>query len=220
MTVTEAPYDREVYPYRAISKAAITSLILGVISSLGLAFPPFLILAALGLLLGIIALKNVYRYPEELSGKVPAFLGTLLSGLLVVGGTSLHCVIYVTEVPEGYLRISFADLQPSDERPDLPVPPAALELDGEQVFVKGYLYPDGQQRNIKRFVLVPDMGTCCFGGQPALTDMIEVTLEDPLRAVFARRKRKLGGILKVDTSLKPVNGLTGVYYQMTADYLK
>jgi hypothetical protein len=185
-----------------------------------LAFPPFLALAALGLLLGVNGYRNVRRYPNEVTGRVPALVGILVCGLLLVGGSSLHVVVYATEVPEGYLRISFAELQPADERPDLPVPPSALELDGKQVFVKGYLYPDGQQANIKRFVLVPDMGTCCFGGQPALTDMIEVTLEDPLRTAYARRKRKLGGVLKVDTRLKPVNGLTGVYYQMTADYLK
>jgi len=50
--------------------------------------------------------------------------------------------------------------------------------------------------------------------------MIEVTLKDPLRTEFARRKRRLGGVLQVDTALKPVTGLGGVYYQLAADYLK
>jgi hypothetical protein len=129
-------------------------------------------------------------------------------------------VTYATEVPSGYTRISFADLQPQPRFANMPIPPDALKLNGRQIFVKGYLYPDGQQNNIKRFVLVPDMGTCCFGGQPKLTDMIEVTLVDPLRVEFARRKRALGGVFKVDTNLKPVTGLGGVYYQLTADHLR
>jgi len=88
------------------------------------------------------------------------------------------------------------------------------------VFIKGYVYPDGQQYNIKRFILIPDMGTCCFGGQPKLTDMVEVTLRDPLRTVFERRKRRLAGTLSVDLRLKPVSGLGGVYYRLDAEYVR
>ena len=42
------------------------------------------------------------------------------------------------------------------------------------------------------------MGTCCFGGEPKLTDMIEVKLEGSLAIEYARRKRKLAGTFKVD----------------------
>jgi hypothetical protein len=220
MMAEEELRNEAMRPYRALSKAAVISLLLGLISIVGLALPPALGLAAIGLVLGLYALRSIRRYPDELTGRIPAVLGTIFCGVLLVGGVSLHSVIYATEVPEGYQRISFGMLQPVSDHPELPVPPAALELDGQRIFVKGYLYPDGQQSNIKRFVLIPDMGTCCFGGQPKLTDMIEVTLEDPLRAEFARRKRRLGGILKVDTDLKPVSGLTGVYYQLEADYYK
>ena len=68
--------------------------------------------------------------------------------------------------------------------------------------------------------MVPDMKTCCFGGQPALTDMIEVTLRDPLRVDFSYTRRQLGGILKVTPYKKAVSGLDGVYYQLDADYVK
>ena len=64
------------------------------------------------------------------------------------------------------------------------------------------------------------MKTCCFGGQPALTDMIEVTLQDPLRVDFSYGRRKLGGILKVSPNKKGVAGLDGVYYQLDADYVR
>lgn len=212
--------EQDLAPYRILSKAAVASLLLGLVSLLTLLFPPLLFLPFFGTLLGLYGWRSVRRYPDEFSGKSLAVLGTFLSGVLFVGGVTAHSISYATEVPDGYVRISFADLQPHDSRRRSPVPEEAVQLNGKRVFVKGYLYPDGQQTNIKRFVLIPDLGTCCFGGQPKLTDMIEVTLEDPLRTEFARRKRKLGGILKVEEKLKPVSGLEGVYYQLTADYLK
>jgi hypothetical protein len=140
--------------------------------------------------------------------------------LLLVGGIALHATVYALEVPEGYQRISFYELQPSEDRPDLPVPPKALDLNGQKVFVKGFVYPDGQQSNIQRFVLVPDRGTCCFGGQPKLTDMIEVTVVTKDRLRYSLQMRKLAGTLHVDTRLKPVDGLGGVYYRLDADYVR
>jgi hypothetical protein len=172
------------------------------------------------LLLGIVAYRNIRQYPQELTGKPMALAGAGLSAIFLVTGTSLHAYDYATEVPEGYQRISFANLQPVPQHPELPVSPESLQLHGKKVFVKGYVYPDGQKNNIKKFILVPDMGTCCFGGQPKLTDMIEVTLEGPNRIAYSMRKRKLAGILHVDTSLKPVSGLTGVFYQLEADHVE
>jgi hypothetical protein len=213
-------YEEDFQPYRAVSRAAVACFVLSLLSVAALLTPLALVLPALGVVMGLVGLANIRRYPAELTGRVLALIGTFLSALALAGGSGLHALVYATEVPEGCVRISFDDLQPSLKAPQLPVPPQAIELNGKRVFVKGYLYPDGQQWGIKRFVLVPDMGTCCFGGQPKLTDMIEVTLRDPLRVEFARRKRKLAGVLTVDTRLKPVSGLTGVYYQLDADYVR
>ena len=207
-------------PYRAISKSAVISFVLGILSTLGWFSAPLLGLALVAAILGIASYRSVVRYPNELTGKPLAILGALLGVTLFLGGVAKHSYVYATEVPEGYLRISFADLQPDKNDPRMPVPPEALELSGKKIFVKGYLYPDGQQYNIKRFVLVPDLGTCCFGGQPKLTDMIEVTLEEPLQTAYSMTKRKLAGELKVDMSLKPVSGVNGVYYQLKADHLR
>jgi hypothetical protein len=213
-------YDEDLHPYRALSKSAVFCLVVGLLSFTALMAPVLLVLPALGLLLGMVALGQLRRYPAELSGRPAALIGLALSVVLLIGGSVLHAVAYATEVPEGFQRISFADLQPVREAPQLPVSPKALELNGQKVFIKGYLYPDGQQYNIKRFILIPDLGTCCFGGQPKLTDMVEVTLRDPLRTVFELRKRRLAGTLMVDTRLKPVSGLNGVYYRMDAEYVR
>jgi hypothetical protein len=218
--VSEMSDAGESVPYRAICKSAIFALVLGVLSLGAFLTPILLILPALGIMAGLVARKQLRRYPEELTGRPVAWIGLIGSAAVLLGGTAMHTVIFVTEVPDGYRRITFNDLQPSEASRGLPVSPLAMELNGKKAFVKGYVYPDGQRTNIKRFVLVADLGTCCFGGQPKLTHMIEVTLRDPDRVAYSMHKLKLGGTLKVDTRLKPLSGLGGVYFQLDADYVR
>ena len=66
--------------------------------------------------------------------------------------------------------------------------------------MKGYVYPDDQLGEIKRFILVPDFGACCFGGKPKLTDMMQVTLEDPHRVKYSYFNRSLSGTFRLRTS--------------------
>ena len=187
------PAIGEYEPYRAVSKGAILSIILGLLSITAFSLPALAVLALVGFVFGWNAYRNIRRYPTELSGKWIAVLGTTLCGVLFASAVTMHSVTYATEVPEGYQRVSFSELQPMPQHPELPVSPTALEMNHKKVFIKGYIYPDGQQANIKRFVLVPDMGTCCFGGQPKLTHMLEVTLTDPDRVKYSLKKRKLAG---------------------------
>lgn len=207
--------------YRALSKSAVAGLILAMLGLLGWLFPVMLAFAILAVLLGMLALANIRRYPEELAGRWPARIAVNLGLLTVVGGVSYHSYVYATEVPEGYERISFAMLQPDPKHPLKPIPPAAKTLNEKRIFVKGYIHPSvAGMGPVRRFVLVPDMGTCCFGGQPKLTKMIEVTLTGALAAQYSTSRRKLAGTLKVDDRLKPVSGLKGVYYQLECDYIK
>ena len=211
-----AAYDE----YRVLSVLAVASVLIAIISLPALFFVKLCFLPVTGLVLGFKAIREISARPGELTGLGLARAGLFLSAAIFLGSIAIATTIYLTEVPEGYERISFIDMQPDDAHPELPVPPYAIERNGQKVFVKGYVYPDDTKSELHRFVLVPDMGTCCFGGQPALTDMIEVTLKDPLRLKYSLKRRRLGGILKVDTRKKPVSGLGGVYYQLDADYVK
>ncbi|MFT5522653.1 MAG: hypothetical protein ACI9G1_002906 [Pirellulaceae bacterium] len=209
-------------PYRAVSKAAVASLVLALLGVAGVLVWQFLIMPLVGVVLGIVGMSNLWKYPNELTGKPAAILGIILGLLLVVGGGAWHVFVYFTEVPDGYVRISFYDLQPTKTEVSwgMPISEKALELNGKEVFVKGYVYPDGQSQGIKRFILIPDLDTCCFGGQPSLTDMIEVTLRDPHRISYSYTCRRLGGVLRVSPHKKEIAGLDGVYYQLDADYVK
>ena len=205
--------------YRSLSLWAVGTFALAVFAVPSLIMSWLLVFPFLGVIIGLVAIRSIRGRPQEVAGLNLAWLGTILNLVLLVTGSARASYIYATEVPEGYQRVSFSELQPDGDRPDLPVPPFAIELNEQRVFVKGYVYPDDRGAQLKQFVLVPDLGTCCFGGQPKLTDMIEITLKDPLRTQYSRRKHKLGGTLKVDTRIKPISGLEGVYYRLEADYM-
>ncbi|MHB0958408.1 MAG: DUF3299 domain-containing protein [Pirellulaceae bacterium] len=207
--------------YRSVSKAAVASVLLLFLGLSGLTFPVLLALPAIGFLLGILAWRNLRRFPDELTGRFPATLGLVGCLILVIGGSAWHTYVYMTEVPAGYKRITFADLQPR-ENPRAETGELPLELNGQRVFVKGYVHPGvASTGQLKKFILVPDMGTCCFGGQPKLTDMIEVTIVDVPGVRYTQRKRKLAGTLHVALRVhKVAGGLDGGYYELDADYVK
>jgi len=207
--------DREIdIAYRDLNRAAVVSVIFGVVSIAALMFASLLVIPVAGMIVAAAALWQLSRPENEELGWPAAVAGMSLSGVMFVGGVSLAVYEYISELPPDCERISFFDLQPDPDHPELPIPPSALDLNGQKIFIKGYVYPGSQRTGIKKFILVPDMGTCCFGGQPKLTDMIEVTLKDPLRVNYSYYQRKLAGTLKVDKRLKPIDGLQGVYYQL------
>lgn len=205
--------------YQSVSRAAVASFVLALLGVLSFIFVGLLLFPALALLLAISALFSIRKYPNELLGKPIALAGLALSAVTLCTAPVYHAYVYATEVPPGYERVAFASLTSPTGAPDLP-PPKALELDGQPIFVKGYIHPTSMDSpRSKRFVLVPDLGTCCFGGQPPLTHMIEVTLTGDNVASKSMRKQKLAGTLRVNRTLKPIEGLEGVYYTLKADII-
>lgn len=206
--------------YRSISKYAVFSLITAIVSITGLLFPAFTVFGVTAIVLGVMAKLSIRRYPKELTGSLVATLGIFAGGALFVSGASWHTYDYMTELPEGYERVGWYELQPGREEL---VPQRALELNRTRVFIKGYVHPGVEGEGFtNEFVLVRDMGTCCFGGQPKLTDMIEVTLQPPLKIRYSTRRRKLGGtfVLVPPRPGAAKGDLNGGYYQLVADYLK
>jgi hypothetical protein len=65
------------------------------------------------------------------------------------------------------------------------------------------------------------MGTCCFGGQPKPTDMIEVFVpEGKQRVAYSPRRIKLAGtFMLADRPIQSL-GLNGVWYHMEVDQVK
>lgn len=206
--------------YKSVSRAAIASVVLGVFGLTAFPIIFMLILPMMGLVFALLAFNAFRKFPEEMLGKPLAVVGLILCGITCTLAPVYHTYVYMTEVPEGFERVDFGKLKSGLGQPDVP-PVEALALNGKQVFIKGYIHPTSMDTVLaKRFVLVPDLGTCCFGGQPPLTHMIEVSLSGDLRARKSYRKQRLAGTLQVNPNLKPIEGLTGVFYQLRADILK
>jgi hypothetical protein len=206
--------------YRSLSRAAVAALVLGVLGFLAFSFSVLIVLPLLGVGFALLAMRAIRRFPDELQGKKIALAGGALSLFSVVFAPVYHGIVYMTEVPDGYTRLDFAKLKSDSKSSDSP-PADALQFDGQQVFIKGYIHPTSMDSVMsKRFVLVPDLGTCCFGSQPPLTHMIEVSLTGDQYARKSFRKQRLAGTLRINRNLKPVEGLNGVFYQLRADILK
>lgn len=212
----------EEFPYRAISRAAILSIGLFVLSLPGL-MPTFEVVLALsffGAAAGIYGISTVRKYPNEYGGGLIAQIGLMLNTLLLVGGVTMHAYIYFTEVPDGYERIGFYELQMPEQYPDSPTQRAA-DLDGKDIFLKGYIHPASGSGLLSRFVLVPDLGTCCFGGEPRSSSMIEVTMPRGQSIQSGLLRIKLAGRFELNKYLQTTGDFENpVYYRLKADQVK
>ncbi|NND95834.1 MAG: DUF3299 domain-containing protein [Pirellulaceae bacterium] len=218
-----AAADATDFPYRAISRAAIASIVFTIFAIPGLipTFEPLLILALIGVVAALVALRAIKRYPNEYSGRPLAMFSLFTAAALFIGGVSMHTYIYLTEVPDGYERVPFYDLQQPDERTADSPTELAFEIDGKPVFIKGYIHPSSGGGMLRQFILVPDLGTCCFGGQPKSTDMIEVTLLGGKTVKAGLKRRKLAGKFQLNRSPQLVTDFdNAVFYRMRVDQVK
>lgn len=221
--VAKEGVDADYAMYRSLSGKAVVGLIFGLFGLVAILTPWLVFLPVLGFIFSVQAMRAIRQLPAELTGRGLAWTGLAFSAVGVGVGIGLNAYVYATEVPEGFSRISFGELQPSqnpkENHPLLGIPQAAIELDGDRVFIKGYVYPDGRKDGIRHFILVPDMGTCCFGGDPKLTDMIEVRLQDDLTIEYSYSRRKLAGTFSVNFQPTAFMDKMAVYH-LEAEWLK
>jgi hypothetical protein len=91
-------------------------------------------------------------------------------------------------------------------------------MDGQRVFMKGFVLPGRQSNGIKDFILVWNSGDCCFGATPTTTHMVAVTLNDPLRLNYTTGVRKVAGTFHVEPGAAAEG--QDVVYRLDADYLQ
>ncbi len=200
--------------YRALSTPAVASLALGILSALALLDWLLLLIPVAALALGLLALRQISQRREEYTGRKLAIAGTGLALVFGIAGAGWLSYSYATEVPEGYNRISYADLQPYQGDPPDRAPIEAKALEGKQVFIKGYVYPGQRQEGITRFLLVRDQGECCFGGNPKVTDRILVSLNDPKGFRFSNKLFKVAGMFHVMPPESAVDAKGAVLYRL------
>lgn len=211
------------FGYRPIPILAPITLAIGFCSIVGFVWPECLAVPLAGIVLGVMTWSKIKRSAGEYGGLWIAATGLVLSIVMFASATGLHAYTYATEVPEGYERLDFRWLsqqKPIEEDGRLRIADEAKALDGQKLFVKGYMYPQNQNTGLSRFVLCKDTGQCCFGGDPALTDMINVEFVNKTRATF----RQLTLVSVAGTfRAKKVQGKAGALaaiYTLEAEYFK
>jgi hypothetical protein len=85
-------------------------------------------------------------------------------------------------------------------------------LIGQEVFLKGFIFPPDDKTDLKSFVLVKDNGLCCFGSQPATEDMIGVVMDGDQTIDYSTGMMSVAGTLETNPGYAPGEPL----YLMTA----
>ena len=205
--------------YRTLSKSAVFSICFGIISLSGFLFAAGVAFAFLGLCCAAYSYLAIRRYPDELTGRGVAVFGCVLCLILSVSISGMHTYIYLTEVPDGHVRITFGEIKAPKYRKYEPTA-KAMELNGEKVFIKGYTFPGKQRKNLSQFLLVGDFGQCCFGGNPEPSHLIRVSIKNGRKIDYSQRLRKLSGTFRVLERAGMDSEGKGYLYEIDADDIK
>lgn len=205
------------FDYKPIPVLSPVTFVLGLTSLVVFVTAFGIIIGSLGVILGLICFLSSVRNRSEIGGFRMTIVGLLLSVATSTYGSAKLAYDYSTEVPEGYQRVSFsndiaekgfipkyiAGQTINDYHPDVKA------LNGENIFLKGYMYPTRQTEEITEFILAKDNGDCCFGGEPKTTDMILIKLDKPLAVDFTDKQVSVAG--EFLTNPNHSEGLTQVY---------
>lgn len=219
--------------YRSVHTFAVLGLMIGLVSAVtlflsGVSFETTLKTVPIplaGLFVSLSSLRAITAAPELYTGKPLAQAGALLSAFFLLTGVGYAGYVHATEVPDGYERISFVEMKPSEANMvnrEL-VPPEVLDLveSGEKVFIKGYIRPDSikYKQNINQFLLVRDNQECCFGDASKVKffDQIRIQLATGMTTDFSRGLFRLGGVLKVGPGDPQIGA--PLTYLLDADYV-
>lgn len=208
---TDSNVDDAIH-YRALHTGAIVGFVLGLLSVFTLISASTTLDACLlvtpipilGMIVSLRSLNKIRRESDQYTGKWLAVAGLALSTLFLVTGVGYGLYVYQTEVPDGYERISFETLRPTDqqERAGVAISPEVKALNGKRVFIKGYIRPGSApvRTGIDRFLLVRDNNQCCFGdlSKVSFFDQMAVQITSSHRVEDTLQILRMGGILEVN----------------------
>ncbi len=169
------------FDYTPMSPLAPIGLVLALFGLLAFYIFGGIFIAFAAAIVCLIAVTKIKNAEGAIGGGIPAKIGLTLSALTVVGSSAMYYWNYATECPEGYERHNFAREIAAKQfvyngRTRL-IHPEVEPLMEKPVFIKGWLYQTRSTRNQRDFILLKDSGDCCFGGDPAQFDMIQVTVD-------------------------------------------
>ncbi|GIX04523.1 MAG: hypothetical protein KatS3mg114_0392 [Planctomycetaceae bacterium] len=202
------------FEYRPLPLLVPLSVAFTVLSLTGFLWDVLLSIAVVGWVLAWLAWWQIKRSEGQYSGLTTTRWCLGLIPLIALSATAFHIYTFATEIPTGYRRVNFSQEISARELihkdGEWQVDPEVQALDGQPIFVKGFMYPTQQTHSLKSFVLCKDSGQCCFGGNPKVTDMILVEM-DPTQVVNYRPGLvAVAGVFRVHPTID-TTGLQPVY---------
>jgi hypothetical protein len=204
------------FGYRPVPILAPVSFFLGLLSAAGFLGLLVIPIGLIGFVVSGICILRLRKFRGEYGGMWLAVSGFVMSLVFFSASAAIWAYGYRTEVPEGYRRLNFTEdisnkgFNFAKGQSDI-FNPDVKALDGKKVFIKGYMYPTNETRNLKSFLLVKDNAQCCFGGNPKINDMIMITMKTGRGVDYHQGLlMSIGGIFHCQKSSGP-GGLTPVY---------
>ena len=171
--------------------------------------------------LGFVAVRKIRAQPHEYTGMPLAIIGSVLAMLFAGVGLVRNYTAYANELPSpDFVRVSIVNYNRSRTIRQIRFHRRPLRLDGKKVLIKGYVYPGMQKNGIREFLLVRDQGTCCFGGDPKLTDRVQVSLSDVKGCDYAGGLFKVAGVFHITPPTQAVDAKGVVFYHLDEAMLR
>ncbi len=95
------------------------------------------------------------------------------------------------------------------------MPEPVKKMDGKTVLMTGFMLPIDEVENIKEFLLVQSMWSCCFGQPPDINGIVRVVMKGDKRINFKYDPIKVTGQFKVVAAYE--DGYCIDIYQLHAD---
>lgn len=194
--------DVDDFEYVPVSPWGPISLVLGVLSLSGFYGVYGLVVALFGVVVGGVAISKIRAEGGTVKGMGSAVVGAVLATACLSLGSTKMAYAYSTECPEGFLRVNF----PRDISAKQFVyigamrklHPDVMPLEGQKVFLKGFMWQTQKSEGLTEFVLLKDNGECCFGGKAQPYDMMLVKLQDGLTTRAYTGMVAVAGVLTVN----------------------
>jgi len=181
--------------YRAIGSLSVTTFVFGLLSFAALFSGFLLIVPVLGLLFGTLSARKIIAMPTVMGGLRLTVAGMILSFLFGCIGIWWQYYSYYNYAPPGYLERTFYDFAAGSSDA---IPNEIVQLDGQKVFVRGYMYPQKLEKGIEKFALVEKLTSSSFAGaMPHPTDMILVEIKTGEKIDYRAKPIRIGGTLHV-----------------------
>lgn len=206
------------FTYKPVPVVAAVAGFFGIASVFALLSEIAVLLTLVGMVVGGVAVWKIRGSRGELGGRLWANIGLFGSAIFFVTGVANHVYAYATEVPEGYVRVSFPrDISARQfvvTNGVRKLHPDVAPLKDQKIFIKGFMYNTQKQTGLSGFVLLKDNGQCCFGGNPKPFDMMEVRLQN------GKTVDRIDGLVSVAGVLRCDPSSPGAVYVLEATYVE